>query len=93
MVGGLYFQYSATFNGRVVSAGSPAYTSRGFAYGTTRYPTATSGNSVTVSGRGATGQFSTTVNNLNANQIYYVRAWVRTESGYIYGEDVEIRTF
>ena len=93
MGGGLYFQYSATFNGRVVSAGSPAYTSRGFAYGTTRYPTATSGNSVTVSGRGATGQFSTTVNNLNANQIYYVRAWVRTESGYIYGEDVEIRTF
>lgn len=93
MGGGIYFQYSATFNGQVVFPGSPAYTSRGFAYGTTRNPSVGTNYSVTVSGKGTTGKFSTTVSNLNANQYYYVRAWVRTESGYVYGENVEISTF
>lgn len=93
MGGGLFFQYSATLNGQVVSPGSPAYTSRGFAYGTTMDPSATVDNSVTVSGRGSTGKFSTTVTDLMANRTYYVRAWVRTESGYVYGESVKINTF
>lgn len=93
MGGGLFFQYSATLNGQVVSPGSPAYTSRGFAYGTTVDPSATADNSVTVSGRGSTGKFSTTVTDLTANRTYYVRAWVRTESGYVYGESVKINTF
>ena len=93
MGGGLFFQYSATLNGQVVSPGSPAYTSRGFAYGTTMNPSATVDNSVTVSGRGSTGKYSTTVTDLMANRTYYVRAWVRTESGYVYGESVKISTF
>ena len=93
MGGGLFFQYSATLNGQVVSPGSPAYTSRGFAYGTTMNPSTTVDNSVTVSGRGSTGKYSTTVTDLMANRTYYVRAWVRTESGYVYGESVKISTF
>ena len=92
MGGGLYLYYSARFNGNVTSSGDPSYTSKGFAYGTTRDPSATADNSVTVSGRGE-GKYSAVVSNLTANRTYYVRAWVKAESGYVYGESIQFSTF
>lgn len=91
--GGMHFGYSAKFNGKVIFPGSPAYTSRGFAYGTTMDPVVGVNSSVTVGGQGTAGQFSTTVSGLNGYQNYYVRAWVRTESGYVYGQSVRMSTF
>ena len=92
MGGGLYLYYSARFNGNVTFSGDPSYTSKGFAYGTTRDPSATADNSVTVSGRGE-GKYSAVVSNLTANLTYYVRAWVKAESGYVYGESIQFSTF
>ncbi len=91
--GSFLFNYSATLNGQVISSGSPAYTSIGFAYGLTMNPTATEHNSVTVASPDPTNLFSTTITNLSANMIYYVRAWARTESGYVYGNNIAIHTF
>lgn len=90
--GGLFFYWEARFNGRVVSAGSPSYKQRGFVYGTTVNPTIGINESVRVSGTG-TGTFSTIVDNLGNMKTYYVRAYVKTDSGdYIYGESVRFST-
>lgn len=90
--GGLFIYWEARFNGRVVSAGSPTYKQRGFVYGTTVNPTVGINESVRVSGTG-TGTFSTIVDNLSNMKTYYVRAYVKTDSGdYIYGESVRFST-
>ncbi len=85
--------YSVTFNGTISDAGIPAYTQRGFVY-SDYYSTPTVGNgtTVTVSGTG-TGKFSKEVNGLFASSYYYVRAFVKTENGYIYGETVQFDTW
>ncbi|MBQ2521893.1 MAG: carboxypeptidase regulatory-like domain-containing protein [Bacteroidales bacterium] len=93
MGGGFYYQWRCTFNGYVRSAGNPAYTSRGFVYGTSYGVTVGSGTSVSASGTGV-GNYSSTVTNLSDMKTYYVRAWVRTSSGeYIYGESVSFSTY
>ena len=84
--------YSVTFNGTISDAGIPAYTQRGFVYSEYSSPTVGSGTTVTVSGTG-TGKFSKEVNGLFASSYYYVRAFVKTENGYIYGETVQFDTW
>lgn len=92
MGGGFYFGWSATFNATVLSIGSPAYSGRGFVYGTTVNPTVGSGTNISLTGSGI-GKFSTTVTNLSDMQTYYVRAYVKVGSKYYYGESVRISTF
>ena len=85
--------YSVTFNGTISDAGIPAYKQRGFVYSDYySTPTVGSGITVTVSGTG-TGKFSTEVNNLLSSKYYYVRAFVKTENEYIYGETVSFTTY
>lgn len=88
---GIYFEYSVQFNGGVSSVGTPAYTKRGFVYGTTMDPVVGSGTSVSVTGTG-TGTFSATTT-VDSNKTYYVRAYVRTTNGYVYGNTVSFRTY
>lgn len=90
---GMAYGYSAKLNGNVIFPGTPAYISRGFAYGTTMNPVVGVDSSVTVGGQGTAGYFSATVSGLTGYKYYYVRAWVRTESGYIYGQSVKFSTF
>ena len=85
--------YSATFNGYVDDAGSPAYEERGFVYSTDSSPTVGSGTKVTVSGSGKTGTFSASVSDIQSYKTYYVRAYVKTEKGYTYGETVTFTTY
>lgn len=82
---------TATFNGTVISVGDPAYNERGFVYGLQRNPTENSGTKIIVAGVG-TGTFNTTVTSgLVEGNIYYVRAYVKTEKGYSYSDtDVEL---
>lgn len=91
MGGGLYFQWSARFNATIVDSGSPEYISKGFVYNTTANPTVGSGTKVPVSGSGS-GTYSATVSNLSNYKVYYVRAYVQTSSGYVYGDDVTFIT-
>lgn len=90
--GGFFFQWSATFNATVLSAGSPVYNGRGFVYGNSNNPTVGNGTNISLGGSG-TGRFSTTVNDLSDMQTYYVRAYVKVGSKYYYGESVRISTF
>ena len=84
--------YSVQFNGTIISTGNPAYSERGFVYDTYTNPTVGSGTKIRVSGSG-TGKYSTTVTDLMGMQYYYVRAYARTESGYVYGETVSFNTY
>lgn len=90
--GGYFYQWSATFNATVLSVGSPEYSGRGFVYATTSNPTIGNGTNISLTGSG-TGKFSTTVTNLSDMQTYYVRAYVKVDNKYYYGESVKISTF
>lgn len=88
-----FVNWSVTFNGTVLSTGSPAYSSRGFVYGTHDNPTVSDGSSsVTVSGSG-TGSFSKNVSDLKDMQIYYVRAFVKVGNKYYYGDTERFYTY
>lgn len=89
---GIILSYNATFNGYIQSAGSPAYTERGFVYDVYSQPRVGSGTKVTVSGSGV-GAYSKNVTNLNTYKTYYVRAYVKTSSGYVYGDEVSFQTY
>lgn len=81
---------SATLNGTVIVEGSPAYTEKGFCYGTSTNPTI-SHNKVVVSGAGV-GAYSTDVNNLTYPATYHVRAYAIQNGHEIYGGDVTFTT-
>jgi hypothetical protein len=77
---------TATFNGTIVSIGDPAYTERGFVYGTNPNPTITD-TKVIVSGEG-TGQFLSNVTGLTTQTTYYVRAYAIANNTTFYGTQV-----
>lgn len=91
IVPGVYYQYQVEFEAQVSHVGIPAYTERGFVYGTSSSPTAGSGTKVQVSGTG-TGGFSTVVV-VDCMKTYYVRAYARTENGYVYANTVSFSTY
>ena len=84
---------SATFNGYVEDIGSPAYEERGFVYSTSSSPTFSNGTKVLVSGSGKIGSFSANVSEILTYQNYYVKAYVKTNNLYIYGETVSFSTY
>ena len=81
---------SATFNGSIVDEGDPAYTERGFVYGTVHNPTIEDDTKKFVTGIGTTGDFSVNVSKLEVSTEYYVRAYVINEKGIAYGEEVTL---
>lgn len=88
---GVYYDYSVQFNGTVTEVGKPAYTERGFVYGTTSSVVAGVGTKIRVSGSGKTGDFSTTtILNVWSSSEWYVCAYVKTENGYVYGDAKKI---
>ncbi len=89
---GIGMDFSATLNASILFAGQPAYTERGFAWGTAQNPTVGDGHKIVVSGKG-TGSYSTTVNNFPTYSTIYVRAYVKTSAGYTYGEPVSFSTY
>ncbi|MDE6697465.1 MAG: carboxypeptidase-like regulatory domain-containing protein [Muribaculaceae bacterium] len=76
---------TATFRGRITNVGEPAYTERGFVYGTITEPTIYD-NKVIANGVGDSGNFSKYVTDL-PKTTYYVRAYATTPAGTIYGEE------
>ena len=76
---------SATFNGNILTAGDPAYTERGFTYGTA--PNQTISNNQTIVPGTGTGAYSSTITGLKEGFIYYVRAYATNSKGTVYGEE------
>ncbi len=73
---------TAMLHGTVVHVGDPAYTERGFVYGTVSNPTVEA-TKVIVTGNGS-GAFSAAISDLSFNQTYYVRAYAMSEAGIVY---------
>ncbi len=93
-IGDWITSYNATFNGFIYSEGNPPYTQRGFVYSTSSNPQVGDYNdiNVPVSGSG-TGSFSKTISGLESFKTYYVKAYVKTSIGYVYGEEVSFMTY
>ena len=77
---------TARFNGTIITVGDPAYSERGFVYGTSSNPTVESDTKVTVTGTG-TGTYSANATGLEEGNIYYVRAYATNSKGTTYGEN------
>lgn len=80
---------TATLRGEVTFAGDPAYTERGFVYGTMSNPTV-SDHKVVANGAGVIGTYSKYVSNL-PKSTYYVRAYVTSTGGTVYGKEIEVK--
>ena len=81
---------SATIDGIVTNAGTPAYTERGVAFCTHSNPTVTCSR-VSAAGTGL-GYFSADMSNLRANTTYYVRAFATNADGTFYGNEISFTT-
>lgn len=82
---------SVRFNGDILSTGDPAFTEKGFVYGTMPTPTLDDPSAMTVTVQGTTtGKYFVSVANLTTETEYYVRAYAKTTEGIRYGE---IKTF
>lgn len=75
----------AVFNGSILSVGDPAYTEKGFIYGTVSTPLLCD-DRVKVDGTGA-GPFSTMVDNLQLDVDYNVWAYAVNEKGETYSDE------
>jgi len=80
---------SAVSGGNITSDGGVSVTARGVAYGTAQNPTIT--NSSTSNGTG-TGVFTSTLTDLTAATLYYVRAYATNSVGTAYGNEVSFTT-
>jgi len=81
---------TATFNGTILNVGDPAYTQRGFVYGTTSNPFYYEDNHIGATGIGISGTYSVNVSGLKAGTTYYVRAYAYNQSPWdaIYGDEI-----
>ncbi len=77
---------TATLNGTIVDTGDPAYTERGFVYGTQHNPTTEGDTKQSVGGSGL-GAYSANISGLEVGQIYYIRAYATNTMGTAYGEE------
>jgi photosystem II stability/assembly factor-like uncharacterized protein len=82
----------ATVAGNVTSDGGSAVTERGFVYGPDADPAVGGAGVTNVNAGSGTGAFSTTLNGLNANTLYHVRAYATNGQGTAYGADVTFTT-
>jgi uncharacterized protein (TIGR02145 family) len=80
---------SATSGGNITNDGGSAITQRGIVWSTTPNPTTAS--SSTNEGSGA-GSFTSGLNGLIANTVYYVRAYATNGEGTAYGNQVSFAT-
>jgi len=82
-------QTTATCGGNVTSDGGATITSRGVCWSTSQNPT--TANTKTTNGSG-TGNFTSNITGLNANTLYYVRAYAINSAGTAYGDQVTFTT-
>ena len=77
---------SVILNGTVTEVGDPAYTERGFVYGTMLIPSLENGAIKIVAEGTVSGVFNAEVLGMDPQEIYNVRAYVKSQAGVVYGE-------
>jgi hypothetical protein len=82
-------QGTAVSGGNVTSGGGGSVTARGVCWNTSSNPTTV--NDHTSDGSG-TGAFASSLNTLNPNTLYYVRAYATNSVGTAYGNEVNFTT-
>ena len=80
---------SATSGGNITNDFGNAISARGVCWSTSSNPT--TANSKTIES-GTTGSFTSNITGLNANTLYYVRAYATNTSGTAYGAEVSFTT-
>jgi uncharacterized protein (TIGR02145 family) len=80
---------TATSGGNISSNGGTSVTQRGVCWSTTSNPT--TANNTTNNGSG-TGSFTSNMNGLTANSIYYIRAYAINSAGTTYGNELSFTT-
>jgi len=80
---------TATSGGNISSNGGTSVTQRGVCWSTTSNPT--TANNTTNNGSG-TGSFTSNINGLTANSIYYIRAYAINSAGTTYGNELSFTT-
>jgi uncharacterized protein (TIGR02145 family) len=83
---------SATTGGNVTDDGGAEVTQRGVVWGTDENPTVETNLGITTDGNG-TGQFTSNIENLNAQTTYHVRAYAINSQGTAYGQQISFTTF
>ena len=88
---------SAVFYGTVSSLGDPAYIERGFVYGTMLLPSLENAATKIVAEGTVLGVFNAEVSDLDPQETYNIRAYVKSQAGVVYGEiktiDPEFREY
>lgn len=88
---------SAVFYGTVSSLGDPAYMERGFVYGTMLLPSLENAATKIVAEGTVLGVFNAEVSDLDPQETYNIRAYVKSKAGVVYGEiktvDPEFREY
>lgn len=72
--------------GTITEVGDPAYTERGFVYGTNHNPIVQTATKAIVEGNDV-GEFVATLSDLQLGNMYYVRAYALNTVGVAYGEE------
>lgn len=75
---------TATFFGKIINAGTPSYTARGFVYSTSPNPTEATSIEILTAPVTDDEVYSSRVTGLTLNTKYYVRAFARSELGTFY---------
>ncbi len=87
-----FSEMSVTFQAAIDNLGTPPYTEKGFVYSATNSnPSLENGNVKKVDGT-ASGYFETTVNGLEYNKTYYVKAYATNSGGTSYSNAVSFNT-
>jgi hypothetical protein len=81
---------SVTLNGKLEIAGNPAYTERGFVYGTNHNPTLPGDGKIISYTSKSDSAFSATLNGLTMGASYYVCAYITNSIGTVYSEELPI---
>ncbi len=76
--------YTATLNAEITSDGAPAYSERGFVYGTTPLPTIDNCTAKVSSPKNSTATFSFDLKQLTYKETYYARAYAINSLGVAY---------
>ena len=76
---------SVTIGGEITDDGGSPVTSRGICWGTSTIPSID--DSHTIDGEGS-GNFSTTITNLDPNTVYHARAYAENSVGIAYGNEI-----
>ncbi|MCM1555826.1 MAG: carboxypeptidase regulatory-like domain-containing protein [Bacteroides sp.] len=85
--------YSVVCNATITNIGDPAYTERGFVYGTMPVPALDDPNAVSVIVSGNTvGDYLAKIIDLTARTQYYCRAYAKSNNTVTYGEIVPFKT-